>query len=907
MGPLIGVVQERGLECVDKLMAEVTRLFDTYVDALLSLVSTMKQACCTSSIGLTRSSMSLLFSLIRRSSPTIFSITTGSMDITMKFLFAIIWSIGGVLTDESERVKFDVGLRDLVRVNDGVCCFPPDLSVYDYVGDFTLDEAGQSSESFVDGVGGWRLWTVAFPEAQFDPISVAASADSDLFLNEIMVPTKDTVRLGFLLSLNLATLAPTLFVGPTSTGKSKVMLQHLQALSHTHLPFSTNFTTRTTARQAQATLMSKLEKRKKGTYGPPLGHTLNVFIDDLNRTTVEKYGAQPPVELLRQLLDHGSWFDETHGYSKMEIVNVLLLGATGSIGGGQSNPTPRFLRHFHCVSVNLFDDETLNTIYLTLLSVHLSNFTVEVQSLTKQVFETIAQTQHFIQLVTASISLFKSITSRFLPTPATPHYAFNLRNLSRVFHGLSLSSTSLFQKPLKFIRLWVHELIREFQDRLVSEADRDWVFMAVKATIREHLCKDMGKLFKHLIVNAPTSDKSIVPPQHDLQSTDLQLLLFGTHLTEGGDTLMPADSAPSTTIPVPGIAEKKVAHKKIAYMELTNVAEVAEVILRELGAYNRVHKKQLTSIPFSYAIQHCCRVNRILQMHGGNALLLGVGGSGRQTVTRLAAHLSSMELVQIEMMKSYGITEWRDDLRKVLKRCGCWDVSVVFLFSDAQLKSGGGGGEENEGEGEWVLEDLNNLLTHAAIPSALFTVEDRLSLLDESTGSTNATLNGRTDSAGDDSASKSIAEKRVLDYSEFVRRIKRNLHVVLCLSPVGDVFRQRLRQFPSLLNCYSVNWFDSWPDDALRAVSEYALHDLNLLPHLRAPITSACIQFHMDAIFESQELLRVHHRHCYVTPTSYIEFLSRYHFLLNRRRYCPSVHHDFHSHNFAVPSWTRAA
>lgn len=63
-------------------------------------------------------------------------------------------------------------------------------------------------------------------------------------------------------------------------------------------------------------------------------------------------------------------------------------------------------------------------------------------------------------------------------------------------------------------------------------------------------------------------------------------------------------------------------------------------------------------------------------------------------------------------------------------------------------------------------------------------------------------------------------------YQTFVERVRNNLHIVLCMSPVGDQLRIRCRKFPSLVDCCTLDWFASWPEDALKSVSHQMIGEM---------------------------------------------------------------------------------
>ena len=90
-------------------------------------------------------------------------------------------------------------------------------------------------------------------------------------------------------------------------------------------------------------------------------------------------------------------------------------------------------------------------------------FTQDFDDDIKQVAETLAM---------ATISLYNSIADNFLPTPAKSHYVFNMRDISKVIQGIYIFDKFYCDSKLTIFRLWVHEAMRVFHDRLVSVEDR---------------------------------------------------------------------------------------------------------------------------------------------------------------------------------------------------------------------------------------------------------------------------------------------------------------------------------------------------------------------------------------------------------------------------------------------------
>ena len=121
-------------------------------------------------------------------------------------------------------------------------------------------------------------------------------------------------------------------------------------------------------------------------------------------------------------------------------------------------------------------------------------------------------------------------------------------------------------------------------------------------------------------------------------------------------------------------------------------------------------------------------------------------------------------------------------------------------------------------------------------------------------------------------------------FNLFVERAKQQLHIVLALSPIGDGFRNRLRKFPSLVNCCTIDWFENWPEDALVAVSTRFLADIELTEAQREAASFICRYFHQSTEQLSGQFFAELGRHNYVTPTSYLEMISTFKNLLHEKR-----------------------
>uniref|UniRef100_UPI00398EE5C8 dynein axonemal heavy chain 1 isoform X2 n=1 Tax=Pristiophorus japonicus TaxID=55135 RepID=UPI00398EE5C8 len=698
------------------------------------------------------------------------------------FIFSLLWSVG-CTGDAASYAIFSQWLRQKMTQEKIAISFPENGLVYDY----QLDDAGFSSidheDEETEKTIQWISWMAHAPEVEIAP---------DTNYSDIIVPTQDTIRMSYLLTMLLSNKKPALCIGPTGTGKTLTVSDKLLKKMHPdYISHFLIFSARTSANQTQDFIDSKLDKRRKGVYGPPLGKYFIFFIDDLNMPALETYGAQPPIEILRQWMDHHGWFDRRVIGSFRKLMDINFVCAMGPPGGGRNPITARYTRHFNYLSFIEMDDSSKLKIFSIILNSWL-DYAEEVKSLNEP-------------LVVATIKVYATITSQLLPTPAKSHYTFNLRDLSKVFQGMLMAESKDTQTKVLLLRLWYHESCRVFKDRLVNDSDRNWFEILMHSKLSE-----LGTSFEDIAPHLP--------------------VLYGDFMSVGVDNKI--------------------------YQFISDQEKMVQFLEEYMDDYNQTSTSKMKIVLFMDAIQHICRISRILRQPLGNALLLGVGGSGRQSVTKLASHMAEFDCFQIELAKNYGPIEWREDIKKILMKAGIQYQQVTFLFVDTQIKD------------ESFLEDVNNILNSGDVPN-LYNFDEQ-----------EVIFNAMKPVVQDLGQQPTKANMMAI----YTKRVRHNIHTVLCMSPIGEVFRARLRQFPSLVTCCTIDWYNEWPTEALQSVANTYLDELPELerasPNLRKALVQMCVCIHQTVAKKSLQYRSELSRYNYITPKSYLDLLSLFSMLI---------------------------
>jgi len=571
-------------------------LFDTTVNAGIAFVrKNLKEGIPTVDINLITSLTFLFKSLVQPGKGVDFTAAPDVLHAKLAkvYVFSFIWSIGGNI-ESTFHDKFDDWAREKLGEVDKLGPFPGGGMVYDYY--VSLNDPEEPKGRFAP-------W-----EALIQPF--AYSKEVPYF--ELLVPNVDTTRFSFLLETCLDVDKSLLLTGGTGVGKSVIITDYLARSSEDRglIPIVLNFSAQTPAYDTQVLIESKLEKKRKTKFGAPPNKKIVLFIDDVNMPAQETYGAQPPVELLRQFQDFRGFYDRKKLFWK-DVEDTTLVSACAPPGGGRQEVTPRFFRHFNMLNVPPPNDACMKTILSSIYSGFLRDFTPEFQDCVKPV-------------VDSSVEVYRRISEELLPTPAKSHYTFNLRDLSKVLQGILLITPANCKDKDVMTRLWVHESMRVFHDRLISIEDKDHYKKMCSEIVKKNFPggPDFAQLFE---------DRNII---------------FGDFLKMGVDM------------------EDRV------YEEVDDMSKMIKLMEEYLEEYNFSSTNAMQLVFFMDAAEHATRIARILRQPRGNAMLVGVGGSGKQSLTRFAAFMAGFKCFSIELTRGYGINEFREDLKSLYMQTG---------------------------------------------------------------------------------------------------------------------------------------------------------------------------------------------------------------------------------------------
>lgn len=702
------------------------------------------------------------------------------VQVRMMAMFCLVWSVGGSLTVESRR-KLDA----FVRERDS--SFPSMETVFEYFPDM--------------GSLRWVAWG-EHPDIQ-KPFAPPAGTP---YYDQI-VPTVDTVRYSFLISQLVRSQVQLVLVGTTGTGKSLIARQVLHDLgSDKYVTTELHFSAQTSAKNVQDIIEGRMEHTSKKVCNPPGGRRMVCLIEDLNMPSKEVFGAQPPLELLRQWMDNGYWYDR-HTRAKRQVNDMQLLCC---MTYGRPDISERLMSKLNVFNITFPAESVIVKIFSAILNHRFGPYP-DLQG-------------HVDSIVKATIETYMKVSSDLLPIPSKSHYLFSLRDLSKVFQGIYGCYLESLTSKEQIVALWVHETQRVFSDRMNDEADKIW--------FRQLLNEKLNNVFQTKWTNMLKSRSKDARGQTVSENENP---IFVDFLDGEQDEMAKYRLAPS-------------------------MEKLRQIVEEGLENYNgEPGARSMNLVFFTDALEHLCRIHRVIRQPRGNALLVGLGGSGRNSLCRLATYLAGYTMFTIEIHKKYDDERFHEDLRTLYKACGVKRQQKVFYIADTQLVSAS------------FLEDLNNMLSAGEVPN-LFAKDDLQQIRDDVHKL--AVLSGCRDTPD-------------ALYSFFVNQAQQNLHLVVAMSPAHKQFRTRLRQFPALVSCTSIDWYYAWPNEALKEVGMRYLLDSRSADEsdeLLEKISDMFVLMHDSTNQRAVQMREQIRRYTYVTPSSFLDLVRGFRTMLRKKQ-----------------------
>lgn len=467
--------------------------------------------------------------------------------------------------------------------------------------------------------GEWVPWSSKVPQIEVETHKVATP--------DIVVPTLDTVRHESLLYTWLADHKPLVLCGPPGSGKTMTLFSALRALPDMEV-VGLNFSSATSPELLLKTFDHYCEYRKtpNGMILSPvqLGKWLVLFCDEINLPDMDKYGTQRVISFLRQMVEQGGFWRPTPGGSGGEqswvrMERIQFVGACNPpTDPGRKPLTHRFLRHVPVVYVDYPGQTSLKQIYGTF---------------NRAMLRLVPSLRTFADPLTNAMVEFYLLSQERFTQDMQPHYVYSPREMTRWVRGICEAIRPLETLSIEgLVRLWAHEALRLFQDRLVDDEERKWTNDNIDSVGLKH--------FPNI-----NRDEALARP-----------ILFSNWLSKN---YIPVDREE--------LRSYVKARLRVFYEEELDV----QLVL------------------FDEVLDHVLRIDRIFRQPQGHLLLIGVSGAGKTTLSRFVAWMNGLSVFQVKVHNKYTAADFDEDLRQLLRRAGCKDEKICFMLDESNVLDSG--------------------------------------------------------------------------------------------------------------------------------------------------------------------------------------------------------------------------